>query len=190
MGLRVAISPGHGGKRIGAVYDGVLEKDLNLSISLFLDYELKAHGFESVLLREKDEYVQLSKRVYRVNTEKIDLFISIHCDALENPSAIGATTFIYDRPGINTIQAARLLKKQFIKNFPKRHSRGVERSGYYVLEATRPPAILFECGFMSNPDELRFLKKAENQKDLAVMIRMALDKYRKYLEEVNYEFLE
>lgn len=181
--MKIIISPGHGGSDLGARYAYVNEKDINLSIGLFLEYELRSFGFHPIMIRSCDKDVSLGARVKIANDNDADLFLSIHCDAHENLRSHGSTSFRYEFSGLNTLKLARLFDQQFKISFPERRSRGVKIKNFYVLRKTTMPAILFECGFLSNIPDQVFLKKPENQKALAVMFRKAIIKYKKFLED-------
>ena len=93
--LVVAIDAGHGGKDPGATGPhGVVEKDVVLSIAQALSQRVDAQdGMRAVLIRERDQFVRLSRRVEIAREAKADLFISIHADAFRDPSAHGATVY-------------------------------------------------------------------------------------------------
>ena len=95
---RVAIDPGHGGHDPGAIGPtGLREKDVTLDIAHrvapILAREL---GVLTLLTRDDDRYVALAERTARANAFHADLFISIHCNASESPSARGIATFVFD----------------------------------------------------------------------------------------------
>ena len=80
----VIIDPGHGGKDPGTIgMSGAFEKDVNLSIALKLrDFLIKEYDdIEVILTREKDEFIELRERGRIANSNRGDLFISIHCNA-------------------------------------------------------------------------------------------------------------
>jgi N-acetylmuramoyl-L-alanine amidase len=88
---RIAIDPGHGGIDNGKVGgSGIMEKDVNLEIALLLREQLtEALGVDVVMTRTEDELVPLERRAEIANTEKADLFISIHCNGWFAPKAEG-----------------------------------------------------------------------------------------------------
>lgn len=80
----IIIDPGHGGKDPGAVgYSGFKEKDVVLSVGLKLKKKLESKGFTVKLTRDKDEFIELEKRPKMASDWAGDLFISLHCDAIE-----------------------------------------------------------------------------------------------------------
>lgn len=91
----IVIDPGHGGKDPGAVYGNVKEKDITLAIALKLGKQLSAiENTKVYYTRDKDEAVDLFKRPQKANDLKADLFISIHCNAVESTKPYGAETWV------------------------------------------------------------------------------------------------
>jgi N-acetylmuramoyl-L-alanine amidase len=95
---RVVLDPGHGGHDPGAIgATGLKEKDVALDLALragpLIAREL---GIDTLLTRETDEFVPLHQRVAKANAFSADLFISLHCNASENPASHGVMTFVLD----------------------------------------------------------------------------------------------
>ena len=97
--MKVFIDPGHGGEDNGAAwgakYDYVEEDDLNLIVSVLLQYELLLAGFETRLSRVTDRFLSLADRTEKANAWGADSYISIHADAFHNKTAKGISTHIY-----------------------------------------------------------------------------------------------
>ncbi len=92
LGLKVRtimIDPGHGGKDPGAVVDGVKEKDIALRHSKILGDKLEDKGFEVLYTRTQDEFVSLEERTAMANSQKADLFISVHANSHRNSNVRG-----------------------------------------------------------------------------------------------------
>lgn len=95
---RVVIDPGHGGHDPGAIgSSGLQEKDVALDIAHraapLIAREL---GIDTLLTRDTDEFIPLDQRVAKANAFGADLFISLHCNASENPESRGVMTFVLD----------------------------------------------------------------------------------------------
>lgn len=108
---RVVLDPGHGGHDPGAVGPaGLREKDVTLDVAHraapLLAREL---GVSTLLTRDSDDFVALDERTARANAFQADLFVSIHCNASEDPSARGFMTFVLDdsRDSLASAVAAR-----------------------------------------------------------------------------------
>lgn len=161
--MLIAIDPGHGGKDKGASYLGVDEKTLNLSISLFLGFILRAKNHTVVFTRTIDTYVALKTRVQKIIEYDVNLFVSIHCDAFNNPKVAGMTTFTRKQPSKIEKSFNVKISNSLQSTFPDHRNRGIKEANYYVLTSNPFPAILVECEFLSNPVQNNFLSKPENQ---------------------------
>jgi N-acetylmuramoyl-L-alanine amidase len=89
----VMIDAGHGGKDPGARGNGLMEKDVNLRMALVLGEVLRKRGFRVVYTRTTDEFLALEERTELANAKKVDLFISVHCNAHTDPSLQGLETY-------------------------------------------------------------------------------------------------
>ena len=93
---KVVIDPGHGGKDPGAVGpSGLKEKDVVLGIALKLQEKIRARlGLDAILTRSSDKFMPLEERTALANTQKADLFVSIHTNANKNKRVQGISTYI------------------------------------------------------------------------------------------------
>lgn len=91
----IVIDAGHGGKDPGAIGPGGLqEKDITLYVGKRLGEILeKKQGFKIIYTRDKDNYVPLNERTEMANSQKADLFVSIHVNASEQRKARGIETY-------------------------------------------------------------------------------------------------
>jgi N-acetylmuramoyl-L-alanine amidase len=91
---KIVIDPGHGGKDPGAIGpNGLVEKDLTLTISKQLAKRLKLEGFTVYLTRDSDVFIPLEERTAFANKKKADLFVSVHINSLSDQSAAGIETY-------------------------------------------------------------------------------------------------
>jgi N-acetylmuramoyl-L-alanine amidase len=106
----VAIDAGHGGQDPGAIgARGTREKDVTLAIARRLaGLVAKEPGLRPLLIRDDDRFVPLRARINKARKHKADLFISIHADAFDNPSAQGSSVFTLSRRGASS-EAAKWL---------------------------------------------------------------------------------
>ena len=153
----IVIDPGHGGKDSGAVSieQRVKEKDLNLDLALKLGNALTHYGFRVLYTREDDSTVPLGSRGGKF---KVDLFISIHHNASKNIAASGAETYCllsensFDRKIASAFQiACEMQKAQSVAS--GNYGRGVKFADFRVLRDAQCPAILFEAGFITSPED-------------------------------------
>ena len=167
----VFLDPGHGGRDPGAVYNGLREKDLNMSIYRKLRSELEKLGYTVLTSRDSDVYVDyVTERSEMVNKTDADLFISIHFNATGVPGAnrSGVETYIYEpdddiKPRVNKVahddptrlsESKRLADNihNSIVSVAGANDRGVHGSNYAVLRETAKPAVLLELGYMDSPE--------------------------------------
>ena len=173
--FRVFLDPGHGGDDCGAVskINGQAEKDLVLDISLRVGALLLDAGVDVSFSRTNDVFVTLDERSEMAKRKKADAFVSIHANFAAGSAARGTETFTltlagFDstsgpsslgndaRPG-NAFDAGSSLLGFFIhRTLPGRRGpadRGLRHARFQVLRQAPCPAVLVECGFLSNRDE-------------------------------------
>lgn len=121
LGVRkIVVDPGHGGKDPGAMAFGLKEKDLVLAVSKKLAKELKtAYRYEVVLTRTKDVYLPLEERTAVANTQKSDLFLSIHVNASADKASNGIETYF-----LNLATDANAMRVAALENATSTHSIG------------------------------------------------------------------
>ena len=93
---KVVIDPGHGGKDPGALGpSGLKEKDVVLAIALKLQKKIRERlNLDAILTRSSDKFLPLEERTALANTQKADLFVSIHTNAHKNRRVYGISTYI------------------------------------------------------------------------------------------------
>lgn len=175
----IVIDPGHGGSDPGATATQdsttVKEKDLNLKVALLLKEELKKRGYSIKMTRETDVYVSLSERCEISNNSNADIFVSIHQNSFTSSSARGVEVYHYPGSVLGKALAEKLSTS--ISKATGLKNRGAKEANFYVLRNTKAIAVLVECGFMSNPDELKLLTDLGFQKKIVVAIASAIDSY-------------
>lgn len=170
------IDPGHGGSDPGAVYSGVRESDINLNIAKLASVLLQGRGILTHLTRSSDIFVSLADRVRIAEEQGADYFISIHCNAAANPRANGIETWQF----AGSMRGACLAHDVHdrVVAITNAWDRGVKKTdSLYVLKRTSMPAILIECGFLSNLMERELLKEEAYQQSIAGAIAEGIDKY-------------
>ncbi len=147
----VIIDAGHGGKDKGAYWGGMRESTLTLKVANQLESLLKKRGIRTVMTRRSDVFVSLGSRAAIANRYSNAVFVSIHFNAHTNTSIKGVETYYWGNTG-------RIIAGAIQRRLPSRlntTNRGIRRHGYTVLVKTRCPAVLVECGYMSNSNERR-----------------------------------
>lgn len=172
----ICIDPGHGGVQPGACYGGLKEKDAALSISLLVKAKLEQTGFRVVMTRETDVDIPLRKRCEISNTASADAFISIHLNAATSLDAYGAETWRWWSGGEFSRKLAACVQDGIIAETRARN-RGVrQNASYCVLHRTNAPALVIECGFISNDVERALLFNPEYQAKIAKGIADGIEK--------------
>jgi N-acetylmuramoyl-L-alanine amidase len=159
---KVYLDAGHGGTDSGAVGNGLLEKNLNLSIAKYArTYLLNNYTGVSVRMsRTTDVARSLTWRTNDANKWGADVFVSIHINAF-NGKAKGYEDFIYNGPvSSNSPKLQNAIHAETSKIFPT--NRGKKRANFAVLRQSRMPAVLTESGFIDNKGDAAILKSATN----------------------------
>jgi N-acetylmuramoyl-L-alanine amidase len=109
----IVLDAGHGGEDPGAIgASGLQEKEVTLAIALLLKQKLERLGFRVGLTRSGDYFVSLQDRVKKARSLKADLFLSIHADAFDKPTARGSSVFVLSEKGASSSAASYLAKKE------------------------------------------------------------------------------
>ena len=160
----VVIDAGHGGfDRGGIPGQRVSEKDMTLDVARRLKSVLAASGYRVVMTRDSDVFVPLGTRTAIANSSRNAIFVSIHFNSATRGGASGIETYFYSR---DSLALASAIHHYVVGGAPS-PSRGVRRRGYFVLRRTNIPAVLVECGFLTNPTEAGYAQNASYRQKLA-----------------------
>lgn len=189
----VIVDAGHGGDDGGAIgIDGTVEKDINLDIALKLEKILKFYGFNVIMTRTQDVMTcddgldSLRKRkisdihnrfeLMRKNPDAI--FISVHQNKFKDSSQHGTQVF-YSGNDERSKELAEAIQTSVTLILQRKNDRVVKKSGsgIYLIYHAKIPAVLVECGFISNSDEVKKLKDESYRMKLAILIADGLLKY-------------
>ena len=110
----IAIDAGHGGKDVGAQGShGVREKDVVLAIAKRLERRINQQpGMRALMIRDGDYFVKLNQRVDIAKKANADLFVSIHADAFDDPSAHGSSIYTLSTKGASSRTAQYLANSE------------------------------------------------------------------------------
>ena len=170
MSKLVILDAGHGGKDGGAVNGTKHESVAALAIAKKVGDQLNKKGVSVKFTRTKDKYVSLEERCRISNECGADVFVSIHLNAAENKAAHGVETWRYENVGAETKALADNVQTELIAATGWRN-RGVKTTTtLYVLKHTKAPAVLIECGFISNDGEAKNLFAEKYQNKIAAAI--------------------
>lgn len=184
--LVVVIDAGHGGNDPGKIgVDGCKEKDVNLQIALCLKAQLQARGVTVILTRDADACLatdgatnkktsDMHNRVSIINQAGADYMISIHQNSYPEPSISGPQVFFYSSSE-QSKQLATGIQEQLIQSLKPEKKREIKPGDeLYILKNSACPAVIVECGFLSNPAECESLQQPAYQQAVAVAIARAV----------------
>src|SRR2546421_1149595 len=160
----VVIDAGHGGHDRGGIPgQRIAEKDMNLDVAQRLRNVLAANGYRVVMTRDSDVFVPLPTRVAIANSYRNAIFVCVHFNSTQRRGAAGIETYFYSRDSLPLASAVHY----YVAGGAPSSNRGVRRRGYYVLRKTNVPAVLVECGFLTNPTEASYAQTASYRQKLA-----------------------
>lgn len=188
----IIIDAGHGGEDIGATgVNGRYEKELNFELSMILGEYLRKAGFAVVYTRTEDKLLyteeqnikgfrkinDLKNRVAIANSYDDALFISIHMNSFSMPKYSGLQVY-YAEAAEGSDVLAETIQSEVRERIQQNNNRKIKKgSDIYILEHAQIPAVLIECGFITNPDECEKLSQKEYQKELSFAILCGIIEY-------------
>ncbi|HBL41210.1 MAG TPA: hypothetical protein DDY98_06430 [Ruminococcaceae bacterium] len=192
-GFSVILDAGHGGEDGGtSAADGTLEKTINLQIAEKLEPMLNACGYQTIMLRESDSLIgdnslptvrqrkvsDIRRRLSAVELNPDSLLISIHQNHFSAPQYSGAQVF-YSGNHPQSRLLAECIQEKIVSRIQPQNTREIKKSGsnIYLLYHCQTPAVMVECGFLSNPQEADLLKNEEYQKEMAFAVLCGILKY-------------
>ncbi len=189
----IVIDPGHGGYDPGMRgHRGKDEKDINLAISLYLREYLEQGGSVVIMTREKDTSLytddgsgRRKKTIDQMNRKKIvtenkpHALICIHANSFPQSRYYGAQTF-YPKDNEDAKQLALIIQEELIRVLNSDNKRSVlTKDDVFMIKGLDIPAVLVECGFLSNPQEEQNLNDPSYQQKVAWSIYVGLQRYFK-----------
>jgi N-acetylmuramoyl-L-alanine amidase len=200
----IAVSAGHGGKDCGYQFGSYKEKNYTLLLAHELQKAAKQAGFKTVMVRDSDLFVDLEDRPRIAKRGKADVFVELHynCAGPGNmesrgvevycltPSGASSTNGGTDSygplPGNRNDERNVLLAYQIHSALVENASladRGVRRARFVVLRDAEMPAVLVEAGFMSQPDEMRWIQDPVHRRQTAQAVLDGLLAYKRLVEK-------
>lgn len=183
----IVVDAGHGGRDDGCSgVTGTKEGDINLSIAKLLEQNIKTLGIRVVMTRSDGNglysanatnYKQsdMEARMGIINKSKPDMVISIHQNSFSDSSQCGAQAFYQENDEISKAFADSI-QSQLISQLDNARSES-NKGDYYLLKESNLPAVIVECGYLSNEQEERLLKTNEYQNKVAYAIMCGVVKY-------------
>lgn len=184
--MTVVLDAGHGGLDSGCVgITGALEKDINLSITMMLKDMLELNGFNVILTRDTDRSIHdkgvkgirnqkesdMDNRLKIINESGADALIMIHQNKFTDSQYHGAQMF-YSESSEGSDVFADIMQRRFVEYLQPDNDRETKEceKKIYLLENSKMPGLLIECGFLSNAEEEAKLVTKDYQKDIAFTV--------------------
>jgi len=166
----IVIDPGHGGKDPGTTpkLSPLPEKTIVLDIANKVSQRLRERGVKVHQTRTSDRFIELEDRAAMAERIHADLFVSIHANYSKRRSVSGATIHIYENASIQSRKAALRMVTAF--NQADIECGGILRNNFHVLREHSRPALLIECGFLSNPGDAHKLNRTAYRSQIAAVI--------------------
>ncbi|MBQ8299026.1 MAG: N-acetylmuramoyl-L-alanine amidase [Clostridia bacterium] len=192
--VTIVVDAGHGEPDGGAVSaNGVKESDLNLMIAKKLRDKLKEENFNVVMTRENENNVadstmqnssireiktaDLNNRVKIANGSDALLLVSIHMNKFQDSKYRGWQTF-YSQNSEKGKLLAESIQESIKESVEIENNRtALKIDGIKIIDKSTIPAVIVECGFLSNPEECALLQNDEYQEKLAEGIKSGIEKY-------------
>lgn len=180
----IIIDSGHGGKDGGSVVNGILEKNINLQISLKLKDILIKNGANVIMTRDGDydlsspnvnrrKKSDFDNRISLINNASADLYISIHLNYLSDSRYSGAQVF-YTK---GNEYLAEIMQESLASYLKTKMPAKKLSNTIYMYKKLNVPGVLIECGFLSNEKERNLLITDKYQERIALAITKGIISY-------------
>src|SRR5215510_12818189 len=197
----VVLDPGHGGHDKGQVSRYGAEKDFALDVARKLRPILQAKGLRVIMTREGDYFVPLEVRAQIANRARDAIFVSIHFNATnDDPNATGFEIFSFTPRGAPSTSDGNVNSNSFnmqpgssvdaqsmalsaciyhsLLGQLREYDRGIKRARFAVLRLTTVPAVLLECGFLTERGESKLISNRDWRAKLAGAIGIGIENYQ------------
>ena len=189
----VIIDAGHGGEDGGTIgVNGSYEKNINLSIAKKLELLLRASGFQTVMTRSRDELLYDKNADYEGRKKALDMqarldicarydnavFISIHQNSFVMEKYCGLQVYYSENNQASSLLAQEIQHRSSLTVCPQ-NDRKIKPAGssIFLLHKLNMPAVLVECGFLSNRQECQMLSQDSYQTRLAMLLCASLSNF-------------
>src|SRR5215470_12070405 len=197
----VVLDPGHGGHDKGQMSRYGAEKDFALDVARKLRPLLQAKGLKVIMTREGDYFVPLEVRAKIANSAPNSIFVSIHFNATnDDPNATGFEIFSFTPRGAPSTSDTNVNERSFnmqpgssvdaqsmalsaciyhsVLGQLREYDRGIKRARFAVLRLTTVPAVLLECGFLTERGESKLISNKDWRAKLAGAIGIGIENYQ------------
>jgi N-acetylmuramoyl-L-alanine amidase len=206
---RIVIDPGHGGQDPGTMNPSLrlTEKHLALDLAKRLERIMREQGYEVLMTRSTDEFIELTDRSEQANRWNADFFVSLHFNAVTSGRVSGAETYAFTAQGdassarsretasdqkfyaannqdVWNMLAAFYVQRELVSDLGTA-DRGVKRARFAMLRDLKCPGILIEGGFVTNDREGRNIGSAAYREKMATAIAEGLLTYQRTLQRLR-----
>lgn len=186
----IIIDAGHGAPDGGAVGKNSLESEINIQIAKKLEQELTERGFTVVMTRDgedgldKKKKTDMNMRLEIMKNEPADMFVSIHINKFYQSKYRGAEV-LYSSKFTQSTLLAQLIMDKIKEIDPKNQTRSIKQAenSLFLMKNATVPAVIVECGFLSNPQEEKLLLTDSYQSRIASAICDGITEYYKNVKE-------
>lgn len=197
-GKIIVVDPGHGEPDGGAVGSGgTVESTLNLKVAKKLQSQLTKRGYTVIMTRSDEKGLfdegkksirekkraDMEKRLEIINNSDADFFVSIHMNMFRDKNQHGAEVIFSDKFS-DSLLLAELIQAELKAIDPQNQPRSVKKhdGSVFLLKNARIPALLVECGFISNPREEALLNDSDYQDRIACAVCDGIVEYYRSIE--------
>ncbi|MBO5797432.1 MAG: N-acetylmuramoyl-L-alanine amidase, partial [Clostridia bacterium] len=171
-GFTVVVDPGHGGHSYGTSGGGVPEKTIALTYANLLRDKLESLGATVIMTRTDDSDLSLLERTVIARATHADLFLSIHMNGSTSASVGGCSIHYFSDYSIGIADSMFDEMLSVYKDYGSDNRRDWRWSPFYVCRISEMPALLLECGYMTNAEDLELLVTPDFQDALtAAMVK-------------------
>ncbi|GEM_PF-1142526 len=181
----VVIDPGHGGKDHGVTYGELKEKDLVLQLSEAIKRRAKDYNIELIFSRSSDQFMELDERAKLQKTTQADFYLnlhinSIHSDNEQYKSKQGIEVFFSNQLTMEDTLPNYFVAEKFAQNFSNAMGEKLNflPAPFFLLKTADCPAILLECGYLSNENDRNKLQDSDYHQRLADAILTSISKLK------------
>jgi len=161
--VTVVIDAGHGGKDFGATHGSLAEKAIVSEIAAKIKAQNKDTEVTIHLLREADDFMELSERVSRINELNPDLVLSLHLNYVKGKPNAGMEFFVCEdaKEHAKASAYAQMLSDKFEE--AKFEVDGIKNAPFYILKRSEVPVVVFEMGYLSSETDRAYLTGKDGQ---------------------------
>ena len=178
--ITVVIDAGHGGDDPGAMNGQYTEKDISLALAKKVKELNSNPRINIVLSRPGDELINPVQRAETMKKIGPDILISLHVNAAKKQDSTGIIAFIDDKNksyAANNVRLASILLSNMNHIYPSANTIRKREKPIYILKQSAWPAVVLECGYITNPTDLAFIIREYNQEKIARQILRSIEEY-------------